>query len=265
MPLDDDIRLDAIDDAHYRCEISPNYWIVAGPNGGYLAALLAHAGDLHLADASRQLRGLTVHYLSRPEAAPAELTVRTLRSGRSVAFVRVELSQEGRGVATATGTWASPREGIHHDAWPMPDAKPPGDCPTMTHIRGGEESFPIHRQWDIRSITGVPFGRGEEADMAWWIRPPEHRPLDGPMLAAMADALPPPIFMVAMPALGVPTLDLTVHLRADLERVRWNPGDWILARFVTRHGASGYLEEDGELWTADGTLVAISRQLAIGA
>ncbi|MEM7409986.1 MAG: thioesterase family protein [Myxococcota bacterium] len=265
MALDDDIRLSPLEPGRFGCEISRNYWLVAGPNGGYLAALLAHAGDVHLADPSRQLRGLTVHYLSRPEAAPATLAATTLRTGRSVAFLRVDLLQGEQTIATATGTWALPREGVHHDAWPMPEAKPPEDCPTMTHIRGSDSSFPIHRQWDIRSITGVPFGRGEEADMSWWIRPPAHRSLDGPMLAAMADALPPPIFMVAMPALGVPTLDLTVHLRADLERVPWQPGDWILARFVTRHGASGYLEEDGELWTADGTLVAISRQLAIGA
>ena len=133
----------------------------------------------------------------------------------------------------------------------------------MTAVRDSGP-FPIHQQWDIRSVSGMRFGTSEVADLSWWIRPPAHRPLDAPMVAAMTDALPPPIFMVAAPEAGVPTLDLTVHLRSELGDVLWEPGDWILARFLTRYGASGYLEEDGELWTADGTLVAISRQLALG-
>ena len=37
----------------------------------------------------------------------------------------------------------------------------------------------------------------------------------------------------------------------------------LLARFTSRLARDGYFEEDGELWTADGTLVAQSRQLAL--
>ena len=42
-----------------------------------------------------------------------------------------------------------------------------------------------------------------------------------------------------------------------------SPKDFVLGRFRTRTVAEGFLEEDGELWTADGALVAQSRQLAI--
>lgn len=59
------------------------------------------------------------------------------------------------------------------------------------------------------------------------------------------------------------TLNLTVHVRGPLARSTWQPGDWVLARFRTRLSADGFLEEDGELWTANGTLVADSRQLSI--
>ena len=107
------------------------------------------------------------------------------------------------------------------------------------------------------------FGGSSTADLAWWIRPRTPRPLDAPLVAAMTDAMPPPIFAVSTEAMAVPTLDLTVHVRAQLDEIAWDPGDWILARFVSRAASGGFVEEDGELWTADGTLVAHSRQLAL--
>ena len=79
----------------------------------------------------------------------------------------------------------------------------------------------------------------------------------------MCDALPPPLFMVDAPTRGVPTIDLTLHTRADLTEVPWTAGDWVLAHFSTRLAGGGFVEEDGELWTADGTLLAQSRQLAL--
>jgi hypothetical protein len=37
----------------------------------------------------------------------------------------------------------------------------------------------------------------------------------------------------------------------------------VLVRFRTRTSADGFLEEDGQIWAPDGTLIAQSRQLAI--
>ena len=82
-------------------------------------------------------------------------------------------------------------------------------------------------------------------------------------MVQVADAMPPPLFMVAMPEGGVPTIDLTVHVRTRLDQVGWNAGDWFLVRFHSRLAGHGLVEEDGEIWTADGTLLANTRQLAI--
>ncbi len=38
-------------------------------------------------------------------------------------------------------------------------------------------------------------------------------------------------------------------------------GEWALGVFRTNHAADGYASEDGELWSADGELLALSRQL----
>jgi acyl-CoA thioesterase len=57
----------------------------------------------------------------------------------------------------------------------------------------------------------------------------------------------------------VPTVDLTIHFRDEPAPVH----DWCLARFVSRHASHGFVEEDGEIWSRDGRLLAQSRQLAL--
>lgn len=86
--------------------------MIAGPNGGYLAGLLTHAGDEHLADPRRQLRSFTVHYLRPPRAGSAEIEVMTEQLGRSVAYLRLKMTQNEKRILIATGAWAMPQERI---------------------------------------------------------------------------------------------------------------------------------------------------------
>lgn len=263
MSFDQDTELTLFEPGIYDCIVSQRQWVVSGLNGGYLAALLTRAGEAHLGDPTRQLRSLTVHYLRPPRAEGARIEVTTEQIGRSVAFLRLKMIQKDKLILLATGAWATEREGFDFLGWPAPEVEPPDNCSVLTSVREGP-SLPIHQQWDIRSATdGAMFGSGQAPDLSWWIRPPTHRPLDAAMLVAITDALPPPIFVTDLGPMAVPTVDLTVHIRAMLTTVKWEPGDWILARFSTQYASGGFLEEDGALWTADGVLIAHSRQLAL--
>ena len=71
-----------------------------------------------------------------------------------------------------------------------------------------------------------------------------------------ADSFPPPIFTVYGPVGWVPTVELTVQVRAHPA-----PGP-LQVRLATRHMSSGVVEADGEYWDSNGQLVAISRQTA---
>jgi acyl-CoA thioesterase len=93
-----------------------------------------------------------------------------------------------------------------------------------------------------------------------WIRTAEPRPSDHIALAAMTDAFLPPAFFRAGEPVRVPTLELTIHFRGEPPA---GEHPWILAGFVSRDAAGGVVEEDGELWSADGVLLARSRQLAL--
>jgi len=263
MSFDEDTELALLEPGIYSCFISEKQWVVAGPNGGYLAALLTRAGEAHLGDSTRQLRSLTVHYLRPPKAEGARVEVTTEQVGRSVAYLRIKMIQNDKLILLATGAWATEREGFDFLGWPAPDVAPPEACSELTSVREGS-SLPIHQQWEIRSATaGAMFGSGQAPDLIWWIRPPIHRPLDEAMLVAITDALPPPIFVTDVGPMAVPTVDLTIHIRAMLTSVKWETGDWVLARFTTQYASGGFLEEDGALWTAAGVLIAHSRQLAL--
>ena len=82
----------------------------------------------------------------------------------------------------------------------------------------------------------------------------EPRPYDAAVVAALSDAWYPAIFTRLTERLGVPTVDLTVHLRSIHALEQMRPDDWMAVRFRTTVANEGFLEEDGQLWAPDGTL-----------
>ena len=145
----------------------------------------------------------------------------------------------------------------------MPDVPPPEACDPR-----GESIVPIHRRFVHRVARGPQLFEGEKTRAAitgGWLNLREGRPLDAALLVAYTDAWPPAVFASSeLPptARNVPTIDLSVHVRApELSRV--GPADPVLAVFRTREVRDGYLEEDGEIWSRDGELLAHSRQLGL--
>ena len=62
----------------------------------------------------------------------------------------------------------------------------------------------------------------------------------------------------------MPTIDLTVHIRAPQAVIDvLDPDAHLLCVFRSRTLADGYVEEDGEIWSPGGVLLAQSRQLAV--
>lgn len=75
-------------------------------------------------------------------------------------------------------------------------------------------------------------------------------------LLMFADAFPPPAFSIVGLVGWVPTVELTVQVRAHPA-----PGP-LQMRLGSRYLTEGVIDEDGEIWDSSGALVAISRQTA---
>jgi acyl-CoA thioesterase len=249
-------------DGVYAARIDAGWRIERGPNGGYVAAVLVQALTAEVGDRDRHLRSLTVHYLAPAREGPAAVTVRIERAGRTISFVDARLDQGDRVIATARAAFALPNAASPAFAdptfpgYPSPeqiDARP--DPPGMIAMRG---------RYEYRHVMGLPWeGPSDQAETGGWIRLSEPRPYDAALVAALSDAWYPAIFTRLASPMGVPTIDLTVHIRSVEALARMRPDDWMALRFRTTMAAEGYLEEDGELWAPDGTLVAHSRQLGL--
>lgn len=248
----------------YDARIDTGWWVVQGPNGGYIAALVLGAMQRSLADEERVPRSLTVHYTSPPSEGPAQIEAQIERSGRSLSTVTARLLQGGKLRALAVGAFSTPRPSAEFSDLQMPEMPPA----SQIEPEQGTAPIALRERYDLRSIPGT--GRdanSETATTAAWIRPdPAVRPLDAPLLAAYSDAIEPSVF--ALPESRglrgpVPTVDLTIHFRNHDRWAEIGPEDHCLALTRTRLVEGGFLEEDGEIWSPDGHLLVHSRQLAV--
>jgi acyl-CoA thioesterase len=258
MSFDTDTALAEIGERRWRGEISERWFVGRGPNGGLLAAQATRAMLALAPEPEQEPRSLTVHYLAAPTAGPIEIEGRVERAGGSTTSVSLRFEQEGRTVALALGALARWRpEGLDHLAAAPPAVPPPEALEPVDPALAGLPPFVANYDWRFAVEPGLP----DPARVGGWIKTADPRPVDHVSVAAFADAFFPAVF----PVLGdftafAPTLDLTIHFRAPLHEL----GDaWVLGAFRSRRAAGGFFEEDGELWTEGGLLIAQSRQLAM--
>jgi len=246
----------------FSITVDPSSFIARGPNGGYIAAILLRAlqeriGDL--GDSARSPRSLTVHYALPPAMEPAVITTEVIRAGRSLVTCEARLAQDGTTKAIALAAFSPPwpAETLHDVS--MPEVPAPASL-----AYGGLERPPMPwlDHWDHRFTRGGVVDEDGPALTEGWIRLANGGPVDGPVVAAMADSFPPAVFSRTSGPSPVPTVDLTVHFRVSLPQDAPDD-DWVLGHFRTYTIQDGFLDEDGWLWASDGRLVAESRQLAV--
>ena len=249
----------------YRGCMDVGWWIVRGPNGGYVAAILLRALQAAVGDPARTARSLTVHYLAPPREGECEIAVVIERRGRQLTFASARLTQGERLLATAQGAFAAPLavEPSFVDAR-MPDVPAPSACAPLPPA---EIEIPMRRRYEERDVVArrdpTDIESGREALAGGWIRFAEPCLLDAVAIAAVSDAWVPAVFSRMTSRNAVPTIDLTVHFRARLPHPTMTLTDFCLSMFRTRVVVDGFLEEDGEIWSPDGVLLAHSRQLGL--
>ncbi len=235
----------------------------AGLNGGYIAAVVLNAMIAVVGQPERFPRSLTLQYLASPQPGHATVQVQIERSGRTLTSASARLTQDGRTSIVALGVLAGDYPSAVDFATPPPSMPAARDVPVL---EWGTDLFPIASMFDYRPALGPVPLRDEpvaEAITGGWLRLKEPRAPDAPLLAQYLDAWWPASFVrVARPA-AVPTIDLTIHFRAPSVAAALDPAAPVMVRFTSRTAKDGFVEEDGELWAPDGTLLATSRQLAV--
>jgi acyl-CoA thioesterase len=263
--FDRDTAIVRMESGHYRGHIDRGWWIINGPNGGYLAAILLRALTAEVDDLVRAPRSLTIHYLRPPAEGPVEIRTVKEREGRSLTTASARLFQGDKLMAVALGAFAPSRPGYEFADRVMPAFPPADSCPKI------RERFPglVEMQQRYDSRWGMPYGLGEgaaEARVGGYIRFEEPRVVDALAVAAFTDAFPPSIIARApeRAAIGpVPTVDLTIHFRTGLPLAGATPSDRCVVQYTSNEAKDGFATEDAEVWSESGVLLAQSRQLAI--
>ncbi len=241
----------------YAFTLTEDWFGWQSPHGGFLAGVLLRAMQAEVADEARHPRSHTVHFAAAAQVGDVEIEVREERRGGRLSTVSARLSQAGSVMALALAALSASRDGPEFNDAPAPEVAPPEAIETMPGRRG------FARHLDYRPALGTePFAGGPRAETGGWMRFVEPAPIDAAAVACFADAWIPAVFSRLDSRATVPTVDLTVHFREELGSGL--PAEqFVLARFTSTRAERGFWEEDGQLWSRDGRLLAQSRQLAL--
>lgn len=261
-----DTGVQEVEPGRYRGDVTDRWHVLgdAAPNGGYLMAIAARA--MGLASGRPDPVAVTGHFLRPPEVGPVEIATHVIKEGRRLATVEARVMQGGAEKVRVLGAFGDLTvfEGPTHDDReppPLPSPDELADPNAEADQRRDGFAPPILRRYDHRMpaemmgwAVGQPLGRGE---VGGWCRFAGGEPMTTFGLLVTADAYPPAVFNLGVEIGWTPTIEMTVQLRK-------RPVDgWLRTRFTTRSVSGGLLEEDGEIWDADGDLVALSRQTAL--
>ena len=233
-----------------------------GPNGGYLAAVVLRAMQAEVADPERAPRSLTLHYLRPPQEGPVDVHVTVERTGRALTNLSARVEQDGRLCVTALAAFAQDFPAVETWSERMPDVPPP---PKLSVAPPGRGLPPVAERIAVWYAIGPPpfAGGADEARTGGWMTMREPRPIDAAALAFYTDAwVPAPFVRMATPV-PVPTVDLTIHFRHRTPLASDDGSGKVLIDVRSRFVAEGFCEEDTEVWSPDGVLLAQSRQLAV--
>jgi len=232
-----------------------------GPHGGVLAAMVIRALTATLDDPRLAPRALTLHYMRAPALdQPVRIEVDVARRGRRTSTLTARLSQGDRPAVLALATYAGGLEEWRHWAPDPPELPALDDLPEDPVFPGRPPfiDFLIQRA----ALGGPMFGGAESALSGGWLDFATPREIDAPALAFLCDAWAPTAFMRLRDWAIVPTLELTIHFVAPLPTPASTPPVTgpLRVRFDAPSAAAGTFDEDGELFSADGRLLARSRQ-----
>ena len=248
-----DTEIERLDETHLRANVTERWSVNGIPNGGYMMSIAARAFRVGLSHPDPLT--ITGHYVEKAMVGPVELELDVIRQGNTVSTAALRFMQEGKERVRFTASHGDLDEtsGVTWvgDQPPSIEREKCLTSPRFLAIHERVEMLfsPKTADW----LRGRTVDRMEHELMAYLRDGTEP---DVMALPFFADCVPPTTFSKFGSVGWVPTLELTVHVRAK-------PAPGLLtARFKTRYLINGLMEEDGEIWDSRGELVALSRQLA---
>jgi hypothetical protein len=257
MGFTQDTAVERRSDTRFAAMLEERWSSLVGIHGGYSAAIVARAIDVAVGDPAKRLRTIAVQFASPPAAGPAEVEVRVERAGRSVTTTSARLLQGDQVRLVAHAVSSPDRPGPAYDVVARPDAvvTGPGSAPLFVPPSG-----PGHfANAEVRMHPSiVPFGGGDDAFVAAWVRPLADEPIDIAWVVAMCDVLPPAVFSRMTGPVGAASIVYVVHLNVAQPSLAGGGYAYVESRSPLSSG--GFAVEDTTMWSPGGEVMAVAHQ-----
>jgi acyl-CoA thioesterase-2 len=233
--------------------------------GGYVAACALRAAGAEAA--GTRPATFSCHYLNVAKFGPVDLLVTTLKAGRTVTSLRVEMTQDDRRILEALVWTVGENEGLEHDETEFPDVPPPDDLPFIQELLpdDAEPPFAFWHNLDAKPLqfeTEWPPAGPRPAAWQEWLRFLPTAAYNDPWvdatravilvdLPSWPSANRPHAWKPAPPHWTAPTLDLNVAFHqptADHE--------WLLCDGAAPLSTGGLFAWTSRVWSEGGRLHA---------
>jgi len=228
-----------------------------GAFGGLVGAVLLRGLTDVVADPSRRVRTLTVHFCAPAVEGEATLSAELVRGGFTVSHTAARISQGDRVVAMASATFAAGRNDPTAYLDLAPPVLPPADAIPAVPDGMGLPAFASF--FELRfAPAALPFASSTEAHLAGYVRPRAPLALDPMLTVALADTFPPAVFARLDRMRAAVSVDFRVQFFDDAE----GPDDAVYAVDMrSRWARDGFTDETTTLWSPAGRLLARCDQL----
>lgn len=256
-PFDSAVSLEPLGEGLFRGHTSEKYWNFVGPFGGITAATALN-GILRRTERIGDPLSLTANFMAPIQAGPFTVRTRPVRTNRSTQHWSVEIVQEDQPVLGALAVFAERR-----DTWGLREAAPPGARP---YVECKPFKAPLEIRWpgmyEMRYARGRFGVENPDSLTHCWIADAPRRALDHASLTAICDAFFPRIFLRRSRLAPIATVSLNIYFHVDAGALAKEGTGPVLCAAKAQVFNKGYYDQEGQVWGADGVLLASTHQIA---
>lgn len=242
--------------------VIPAEWGQGRASFGGLVAALAFEAMRAKVPQDRPVRSLAITFVG-PVApdVPVSFQAEVLREGKAVSQMFLRAVQDGQVMTVVQGSFGASRpSSVAVEALAAPQITPAEQCQELPYVRNVTPEFTrfLAMRW---GIGGMPFSNTPSRQMGGWVRLREEprEPLGAAQLLALVDAWPPAVLSHLTRFAPGSSLTWTVEFIQPLPALDTHA--WCRYRAEIEHAGDGYGHCAAALWSPDGELLALSRQL----
>ena len=242
----------------YSGHTSAHYWNAISPFGGTTVAVLLQAILSHPRRLGAPL-AMTVNFAGPLQKGAFTVRAHPVRTSRSTQHWQMEIRQGDDPEPAITGTAVF---AVRRDAWSDTESTMPGvAAPEGLNRYASPANVPFLEMYDVRYVDCDPLSGGDVSDTQCWISDVPPRRLDFPSIAAHCDTFIPRLFVRKGGPTPISTVTLTINFHADSKALQGEEGHHSFAKVKANAFNGGYYDQEGKVWSRNGTLLATTHQM----